>query len=80
VGVIGHCAAWLIRWGELVLAFPIFRDDKEPMSFSVNIDREEDGRWLAEIPTIPGCLCHGATGEAAIHAEEAAEFGVPWPS
>ena len=31
------------------------------MSFNLKIEleREEDGRWIAEIPALPGTLCYG---------------------
>ena len=28
-------------------------------------EQEEDGRWIAELPTIPGALCYGATKKEA---------------
>jgi predicted RNase H-like HicB family nuclease len=31
----------------------------------VEIDREEDGRWIAEIPTLPGVLAYANTEEQA---------------
>ena len=31
------------------------------MNFAVEFEREEDGRWIAEIPEIPGVLAYGAT-------------------
>jgi len=34
-------------------------------SYDVQFDREEDGRWIAEIPGIPGGLAYGATREEA---------------
>jgi predicted RNase H-like HicB family nuclease len=35
------------------------------MTYSVEIEREEDGRWIAEVPDLPGALAYGATpGEA----------------
>ena len=45
--------------------------DIAPMPIALEIDREEDGRWIAEIPTIPGCLAYGATREEAVRAVEA---------
>ena len=27
----------------------------------IEVEREEDGRWLAEAPAIPGVLAYGAT-------------------
>ena len=42
-----------------------------PMIFRVEIEREDDGRWIAEIPDLPGVLAYGATrgeAEAAVEA------------
>ncbi len=35
------------------------------MSFAIEIEQEEDGRWLCEVPALPGVLAYGHTrGEA----------------
>ena len=31
------------------------------MNFDIEIEQEEDGRWIAEIPEIPGVLAYGLT-------------------
>jgi len=31
------------------------------MNFEVELEQEEDGRWIAEIPEIPGVLAYGVT-------------------
>lgn len=36
------------------------------MKFSVMLDRDEDGAWIAECPAIPGCVSEGATREEAV--------------
>ena len=36
------------------------------MKFSVTIDRDEDGVWIAECPAIPGCVSQGPTKEQAL--------------
>ena len=36
------------------------------MNLSVECEREEDGRWLAEVPELPGVLSYGATAEEAM--------------
>ncbi len=36
------------------------------MNLSIECEREEDGRWLAEVPELPGVLSYGATAEEAI--------------
>ena len=37
----------------------------------VEVEREEDGRWLAEVPTIPGALVYGTSRTEAISRVEA---------
>jgi predicted RNase H-like HicB family nuclease len=32
----------------------------------IEIDREDDGRWIAEVPDLPGVMVYGATREQAI--------------
>jgi len=36
------------------------------MPFTTDVEQEDDGRWLAEIPALPGVLVYGATREAVI--------------
>ncbi len=36
------------------------------MKFLVNIDRDEDGVWIVECPSIPGCVSQGNTKDEAI--------------
>ena len=36
------------------------------MKFTVTIDRDEDGVWIAECPAIPGCVSQGDTKEQAL--------------
>lgn len=36
------------------------------MTFVVTIDRDEDGVWVVECPSIPGCVSQGATKEEAL--------------
>ena len=35
------------------------------MRFQFEIERETDGRWIAEIPEVPGALAYGTTVEEA---------------
>jgi predicted RNase H-like HicB family nuclease len=35
------------------------------MKFRVEIEREEDGRWIAEVVDLPGVLAYGNTAEEA---------------
>ena len=32
----------------------------------VEVEREVDGRWIAEIPTLPGVMAYGQTREDAV--------------
>ncbi|MFO0820344.1 MAG: type II toxin-antitoxin system HicB family antitoxin [Pirellulales bacterium] len=36
------------------------------MKFTVTLDRDEDGAWVVECPSIPGCVSQGATREEAL--------------
>ena len=36
------------------------------MIFNVTIDRDEDGVWIVECPSIPGCVSQGQTKEEAL--------------
>lgn len=36
------------------------------MEFSIEYEREEDGRWLAEVPQLPGVLAYGSSPEEAM--------------
>jgi predicted RNase H-like HicB family nuclease len=56
------------------------------MTFTITLDRDEDGVWIVECPSIPGCISQGKNREEAIenireaiHAclEVRAEQGLP---
>jgi predicted RNase H-like HicB family nuclease len=56
------------------------------MKFLVTIDRDEDGVWIAECPSIPGCVSQGDTRDEcmenikeaiALCLEVRAERGLP---
>ena len=36
------------------------------MKFKITIERDEDGRFVAECPDLPGCLSEGETLEEAL--------------
>ena len=36
------------------------------VKFLVTIDRDEDGAWVAECPSIPGCVSQGRTKDEAL--------------
>jgi len=35
------------------------------MNLTLELDREEDGRYIAEVPDLPGVLAYGATEQEA---------------
>jgi predicted RNase H-like HicB family nuclease len=36
------------------------------LQFFVTIDRDEDGMWIVECPSIPGCVSQGETKDEAL--------------
>lgn len=40
------------------------------MNFSIEIEEEIDGRWIAEVPQLPGVLCYGKTADDAMAKAE----------
>lgn len=36
------------------------------MKFNITIDRDEDGVWITECPSIPGCVGQGKTKDMAL--------------
>jgi len=39
--------------------------------FKVEIEQESDGRWIAEVPELPGVMTYGATREEAVTRSQA---------
>jgi predicted RNase H-like HicB family nuclease len=37
------------------------------MRVQIEIEHEDDGRWLADIPDLPGVMAYGATRDEAIN-------------
>ncbi len=36
------------------------------LTFTIEIEQEVDGRWIAEVPEIPGALVYGSSTDEAI--------------
>jgi predicted RNase H-like HicB family nuclease len=36
------------------------------VTFMIELEREADGRWLAEVPDLPGVMCYGADRDEAV--------------
>jgi predicted RNase H-like HicB family nuclease len=48
-------------------------DDKEDKSvpLAIEVEQEDDGRWLAEVPELPGVLTYGESRQEAIDRVQA---------
>jgi predicted RNase H-like HicB family nuclease len=40
------------------------------MHYTIECEQEQDGRWIAEVPELPGVLVYGASAEAAMASAE----------
>ena len=36
------------------------------MTLGIELDRENDGRWVAEVPALAGVMCYGETRDEAV--------------
>lgn len=41
------------------------------MDFTIEYEQETDGRWLAEVPELPGVMAYGASSDDAMRKAEA---------
>ncbi len=41
------------------------------MKLTLEVEQEDDGRWIAEVPELPGVLAYGSSREHAIASAEA---------
>jgi predicted RNase H-like HicB family nuclease len=46
------------------------------MPLRIEIEQEDDGRWLAEVPELPGVLTYGQTRQQAIERAQALSLRV----
>jgi predicted RNase H-like HicB family nuclease len=53
------------------LSFQLFSSIFAVMTFAIEIEQEKDGRWIAEIPQIPGAMVYGQSREQAVSRVEA---------
>ncbi len=44
---------------------PLQHARSRDLRFTFEIERERDGRWIAEIPAIPGAMAYGASQKEA---------------
>ena len=67
-------AFWLSR------ALPIGRRWRmaKPGQFTIELEQEDDGRWIGEVPTLPGVMAYGQTRARALAAVQALARFVRW--
>jgi predicted RNase H-like HicB family nuclease len=41
------------------------------MTFTIELEREADGRWIAEVAALPGVLCYGQDRDEAVAGVQA---------
>jgi len=46
------------------------------MTLTIEMEQEADGRWIAEVPELPGVLAYGDTQDRAAHLARALAFRV----
>ena len=46
------------------------------MNLKIEVEREADGRWIAEVPELPGCLAYGKTQADAVAKAKAVALRV----
>ena len=60
----------LMRERRAIMAVGAPRAGDRRMQFTIEVEREEDGRWIAEIAEIPGAMTYGTSrGEAIARVE-----------
>jgi predicted RNase H-like HicB family nuclease len=65
---------WIVRCGFVCYGFSArYSRDTFPVTsgydcayMRIEIEQEEDGRWLGEVPNLPGVIVYGSTREEAI--------------
>jgi uncharacterized protein (TIGR03067 family) len=53
-------------WVVGITSFSAESCEKSNVMLRIELDREDDGRWIAEIPDLPGVLAYGETRDDAI--------------
>lgn len=49
---------------------------RRPMTLTIDFERETDGRWIAEVPELPGVLVYADTQDKAAQLARALAFRV----
>jgi predicted RNase H-like HicB family nuclease len=58
-------ARWVVGWGA-----PGYTAGKDAPKLVIELEREDDGCWIAEVPALPGVMVYGQSREAAIAGVE----------
>ena len=43
----------------------------QEIKYTVELERDPDGRWIAEVPALPGCMVYGNSREDALQRVKA---------
>lgn len=46
--------------------YSMIKQTTKTTSFAVELERETDGRWIAEIPNLPGVMVYGSSKREAL--------------
>ena len=50
---------------------PCYTAPMDTPKLVIELDREEDGRWIAEVPSLPGVMVYGQSRDEAVARVEA---------
>jgi len=48
-----------------------YTDGMDTPKLAIELEREDDGRWIAEVPSLPGVMVYGESREDALARVEA---------
>lgn len=67
-----------IQWkvGEAYMNSITFDKGASNVPLTLEVEQEEDGRWLPEVPDLPGVLAYGRTRREAIERAQALSLRV----
>jgi predicted RNase H-like HicB family nuclease len=56
--------------GRRAVGFTNIQERGASVHYTIECEQEEDGRWIAEVPDLPGVLVYGVSAEAAMASAE----------
>ena len=57
---------WVDRTGKVVTGMMKKTTSEKIPVLNIELDREGDGRWIAEVPKVPGAMAYGNTKQEAV--------------